>query len=152
MMAIGLLLVGGVAVWLVPARYRFGVWLVIILVVVTPWRTFQDHAHWNRVRWVPFVSPPVRIGDILGNIMLYVPFGLFYKRERHGHPALRSGITHAFLFSTGTELTQLFSHNRFPSAQDVLMNIAGAVAAMTLSHGVPLKNKPEEESSAKQTS
>jgi hypothetical protein len=101
MTTIGLLLVGGVAVWLVPARYRFGVWLVLILVAVTPWRTFQDHAHWNRVRWMPFVSPPVRIGDIVGNIMLYVPFGLFYRGGRHGRPALRSGITHAFLLSTG---------------------------------------------------
>jgi glycopeptide antibiotics resistance protein len=131
-MAIGLLLIGCFAVWLVPAKYRLVAWLVVILVVVTPWRTHQDHAHWNRVRWVPFISPPVRVGDILGNIMLYVPFGLFYGAGRHGRPALRSGIAQALIVSTSTELTQLFSHSRFPSAQDILMNVAGAAAGMTL--------------------
>jgi glycopeptide antibiotics resistance protein len=132
-MAIGLLIMACVAVWLVPDRYRFVVWLIVILVAVTPWRTLQDHAHWNRVRWVPFVSPPVRAGDILGNIMLYVPFGFFYGRGRHGRPALRSGMAQALLVSTSTELTQLFSHNRFPSVQDILMNVAGAVAGIILS-------------------
>jgi len=132
MMAIGVLIMGCVAVLMIPARYRFVAWLVVILVVVTPWRTVQDHAHWNRVRWVPFVSPPVRVHDILGNVMLYVPFGLFYGAGRHGRPALRSGLAQAFIFSTSTELTQLFSHSRFPSAQDILMNVAGTAAGMSL--------------------
>ena len=150
-MSIGLLIMGCVAVWLMPARYRFVVWLLVILVVVTPWGTLQDHAHWNRVRWVPFVSPPVRVGDILGNIMLYVPFGLFYDGGRHGRPALRSGIAQALLVSTSTELTQLFSHSRFPSVQDILMNVAGAVAGIILTRRVPLTSKPGDGSPAKQT-
>lgn len=147
-MTIGLLMVSFVAVWLVPARYRFAIWLIVILAVVTPWRTLQDHAHWNRVRWVPFVSPPVRVRDILGNIMLYVPFGLFHDGGRHGRSALRSGIAHALLVSTGTELTQLFSHSRFPSMQDILMNIAGTVAGMTLTHRVPLTSETGDGSPA----
>lgn len=131
-MTIALLVIGCVAVWLAPARYRLAVWVIVIIAVVTPWRTFQDHAHWSRVRWVPFVSPPVRVGDIVGNILLYVPFGLLYARRRQKHAVLGWAVRHALLLSGSTEFTQLFSHGRFPSVQDILMNVIGAVAGITI--------------------
>jgi VanZ family protein len=96
------------------------------MVVVVPWRSLQSHPHWARIRWVPFVSPPVRAVDILGNILLYVPFGYFACLHSRRHAWLW-GVAGAALLSGTTEVTQIFSHGRFPSLQDVLMNVLGAV-------------------------
>jgi len=85
-----------------------------------------------RIRWVPFVSPPVRSADMIGNVFLYVPFGYFaylYFRDR----AWMRGIGAAALLSSVTEFTQVFGHGRFPSVQDVLMNVLGAAVGIGIS-------------------
>jgi glycopeptide antibiotics resistance protein len=125
-MTLGLLLLGSAIVWLLPARYRFWAWTIVIIVAVVPWWSPQDHAHWNRVRWIPFVSPPVRLRDIAGNVVLYMPYGFFYVRRRPEGTVLGGGVLSALLLSLGTELAQLFSHGRFPSVQDVLLNVLGS--------------------------
>jgi glycopeptide antibiotics resistance protein len=95
-------------------------------------RAPQDHPHWNRARWIPYVSPPVRARDIAGNFALYVPFGFLYARGRPIPAVFLRGLAYAVLLSTGTEFTQLFSHQRFPSVQDVLMNVLGAAGGMAI--------------------
>ncbi len=97
----------------------------LILLVVVPWRSYQDHTHWARVQWVPFASPPVKVSDIVGNILLYVPLGVTAVRRRGAAGALLvTGV--AFLLSMATEFTQVYSHGRFPSAGDVTCNVVGA--------------------------
>lgn len=123
-MTLGILLAAAVAVWLVPPRHRFAVWLLVIVAIVTPWRSFQGHTHWESVQWIPFVSPPIRARDIIGNAALYVPFGLFFTQRFRGPVLICIGS--AFLLSLATEASQLYSHARFPSVQDVLMNTLGA--------------------------
>jgi glycopeptide antibiotics resistance protein len=129
-MTLALLLLGLIIVWLLPERYRFWAWMVVIIAVVVPWRAPQNHAHWIRVRWIPFVSPPVLLRDIAGNIMLYVPYGFFYGSRKDRGAVLRAGVLWALLLSAGTECSQLFSHGRFPSVQDVLMNVLGAAVGI----------------------
>ena len=108
-------------------RLLFSLWTAVIILLVVPWASVQDHAHWTRVAWVPFVSPPVKAGDVIRNVLLYVPWG--YLLARHVRPA---GISawrvagFAFIVSLATEATQLMSHGRFPSATDVACNVAGA--------------------------
>jgi hypothetical protein len=131
-MTLGLLIIGSVIVWLLPARFRLAAWMIVIMAAVVPWRAPQDHPHWNRARWVPFVSPPVRARDIAGNFALYVPFGFLYARGRPMPAVFLRGLAYAVLLSTGTEFTQLFSHQRFPSVQDVLMNVLGAAGGMAI--------------------
>jgi len=143
-MTIGILIIGCVAIWIMPARYRLAVWIVVILAVVTPWRTFQDHADWTRVRWVPFVSPPIRVRDIVGNVALYVPFGMFCAR-RFGPDGLVSSIFCALLLSFGTETTQLFSHNRFPSFQDLLLNVIGSATGTFIGRSAPRQPDVEQQ-------
>jgi hypothetical protein len=48
-------------------RYRllFLIWTVVVLAVVVPWSSFQMHSHWQDVGWVPFVSPPIRLRDVV---------------------------------------------------------------------------------------
>jgi glycopeptide antibiotics resistance protein len=97
--------------------------------VVLPWAGFQDHTHWQRVAWIPFVSPPVKVADVLVNILLYVPWGYIYVRqmpEQLGRPWLV--LLFAATLSIATEAAQLYSHGRFPSATDATCNVMGAWA------------------------
>lgn len=71
--------------------------------------------------------------DIFGNMLLYVPFGLFYANWRRQPAVWRSGLAYAALLSSATEFTQVFSHGRFPSLQDILMNVVGAAIGIGLS-------------------
>jgi VanZ family protein len=113
------------------ARF-FTLWTLLIVAVVLPWTTFQNHTHWQRVGWIPFMSPPIRIRDVVLNVLLYVPWGYLGVRRRHG--AWREVITivgFAAALSLATEATQLYSHGRFPSATDFTCNIAGALIGAT---------------------
>jgi glycopeptide antibiotics resistance protein len=100
--------------------------------IVVPWWNPQDHSHWTNIRWVPFVSPPVRPFDIAGNVLLYMPFGYVWRRATVGGtwPCLAC----AALLSILTESTQLFSHTRVPSAGDVVCNVLGALMGTRLAH------------------
>ena len=42
----------------VNSRLWLTIWISLIVVVVVPWGTFEWHAHWERMEWIPFVSPP----------------------------------------------------------------------------------------------
>jgi glycopeptide antibiotics resistance protein len=133
---LGILIAATVAVWRVPPRHRFAVWLIVILAIVLPWRSFQNHTHWDSVQWIPFVSPPIRVRDIVGNIALYVPFALFYRQQFRGSALVCIGW--AFLLSLTTEASQLYSHSRFPSVQDVLMNTIGATVGVVAARYVEM--------------
>jgi glycopeptide antibiotics resistance protein len=106
-----------------PAVYLAVVWILVIVALVVPWQSLQNHTHWARIRWVPFVSAPVNIGDIIRNVLLYVPFGYIVASRSSSWPLCVGG---AAALSWITEFTQIWSHGRFPSVQDVFMNIAGA--------------------------
>jgi glycopeptide antibiotics resistance protein len=113
---------------------RFGLILSIglIIYIVFPWRSYQEHAHWQRIQWLPFVSPPVRLRDIIGNIVLYVPFGFFIAASTRRRDIWKWGMACAVALALATEFTQVFSHRRFPSMQDVLMNCLGAALGIAI--------------------
>lgn len=92
--------------------------------LVLPWNDWQNHAHWARVQWIPFVTPPVKLLDVIGNVLLYVPYGFFFPpASRRRWPAVTGT---ALALSCVTEWTQLYSHARFPSLTDVTCNVIGA--------------------------
>ncbi len=110
-----------------PFRYvPLVLWILLVVLVAVPWGRFQDHPHWQRVGWVPFVSPPVRGGDIVRNMILYLPCG-FVLAGRRGARGLWRVAVLAFVLSVSTEFTQVFSHGRFSSATDVTANVFGAL-------------------------
>ena len=98
-----------------------------LVVLVTLPRDLQDHPHWQKVVWLPFSTGPVRPLDLLGNVLLYVPLGFALQaaasRDRRGFAMLAGGA-----LSVAMEAAQVWSHSRFPSAADVLMNVAGVAA------------------------
>ena len=110
---------------MIRARIGLGIWTAVILAATIPW-DFVGHTHWQKVQWVPFVTPPVKLIDIVVNILLYVPLGYgviraFASKARPWQVAALAGA-----LSVTVEWTQLYSHSRFPSVQDVVCNMSGA--------------------------
>lgn len=90
-----------------------------------PWESWQDHPHWSRVVWVPFLTPPWKLRDIVGNVVLYLPLGWWWMRQGW-RPAVSGAVTAALVLSLGTEASQMFSHRRVPSTTDLVTNVCGA--------------------------
>jgi uncharacterized protein (TIGR03790 family) len=115
------------------ARFGLALCIAVALAADFPWGDFQGHTHWHNVGWIPFVSPPVRPGDIALNLLLFFPLGVFAaRRVRAPAPALAQSALIAFVVSVIGEWTQLYSHTRFPSATDVACNVAGALLGTVL--------------------
>ena len=108
-------------------RVWLALWIAVIVAVVVPWGRFVNHTHWGTVQWVPFVTPPVKVFDVVANVLFYMPYGYWYARQRHQpRHAIVAAAASAFALSMCTEATQLYSHSRFPSMTDVTSNVAGA--------------------------
>ena len=103
----------------------------LVLVAAFPWGDLQGHSHWNKVGWVPFVSPPVRLRDIALNTLLCAPIGGFSATLFRRPLLMAFGLSLAL--SVTAESSQVYSHTRFPSATDVTCNVAGAVVAAAVS-------------------
>ena len=115
------------------ARFGLVLCIAIALAADIPWGDFQDHTHWQNVRWIPFVSPPVRPLDIALNLLLFFPLGVFAARRlRAPARTLAQSALVAFVVSVIGEWTQLYSHTRIPSATDVACNVAGALLGALL--------------------
>jgi VanZ like family len=96
----------------VKYRTRLIVWTIFIGVCVVPWMDLQNHTHWSKVQWIPFVTPPVKLIRWAGR-----------KRSL-------LAVVAAAALSLATEWTQLYSHSRFPSLTDVTCNVIGAIVGV----------------------
>jgi glycopeptide antibiotics resistance protein len=96
-------------------------------VAAFPWGDLQGHAHWSKVGWIPFVSAPIRLRDIVLNALLCAPIGGLCARLFRRPLLMAFGLSLAL--SLTAEWSQVYSHSRFPSATDVTCNVAGAVFA-----------------------
>lgn len=111
--------------------------LAVICAITFPW-DFQDHPHWFKVAWLPLVTGIIRPSDLVLNAVLYFPLGYFMPvQSRRARVAAAAGV--AVLASGFLELAQVWSHVRFPSATDLMMNIVGSIAgAAVASSDVPI--------------
>jgi glycopeptide antibiotics resistance protein len=100
---------------------------LFVLAADFPW-DLQNHSHWATVGWIPFVSGPVRVVDIVQNVLLCSPIGWVAARRFPRRGQIVAAAVAASVSLVG-EWTQLYSHTRFPSATDVVCNVTGAVAA-----------------------
>jgi VanZ family protein len=108
------------------ARIGFGVWSVVIVAATIPWTDLVGHTHWQKVQWIPFRSPPVKLLDVVANVALYLPFGYLLARASASRARIWHAAALAGALSLVLEWTQLYSHSRFPSVQDVVCNILGS--------------------------
>jgi len=113
---------------LVPPRARLPVWILIVLAGVVPWSSWMGHAHWDGVEWVPFTRN-VRLRDVVLNVLFYAPIGYFLAARRAStrRNVVVTAAVVGFALSVATELSQVFSHGRFPAMTDVVSNLTGAV-------------------------
>jgi glycopeptide antibiotics resistance protein len=106
--------------------------IAMVVALVCPWTDFQSHTHWSRVQWVPFRPAQVRRVDVVQNVLLFAPVGVFAAAATSSPWWwLRAAVVAAPL-SVITEWTQLYSHSRFPSATDVASNVLGALAGASV--------------------
>jgi VanZ like family len=107
-------------------RYRTAllVWIGSIVGVSLPAFDFHTHAHWQSVAPIPFASAPIKLSDIVANLVLYMPLGYLARFSRLG---LRDTTVLAAAASVCLELSQVFSHTRIASATDVACNTIGAI-------------------------
>jgi glycopeptide antibiotics resistance protein len=116
-------------------EWRFGLWVAVILAVVVPWSAWQDHSHWEGVNWIPFSAEiaDVKLRDAVANLALYIPFGyLLVTHHARGWAAVWIAGLGALILSLGTEYAQVYSHGRYPSMTDVVMNGLGGVVGALL--------------------
>jgi glycopeptide antibiotics resistance protein len=108
-------------------RRRIALWLIVIAIaaVTFPW-DWQDHSHWNKVAWVPFRTGIVRPIDLLINVTLFFPLG-FLLPSNSTRSRFATALVAGLMLSTLMELTQVWSHVRFPSATDIVMNVLGSL-------------------------
>lgn len=103
--------------------------------------------HWHRVGWIPFVSRPIGIFDVVGNLLLFVPLGASITLHAQRSALLRTGAV-AFICSLFGEWSQIYSRYRYPTTQDILLNVIGALAA---AYGVDyLRHRRRERAEARQ--
>src|SRR5438093_1640216 len=108
------------------ALIECAVWSAVIAAATVPWTDFVGHTHWQKVQWIPFRSPPVRALDVVVNTLLYLPFGYTLMQASERRARVWHVMAVATALSVTVEWSQLYSHSRFPSVQDVLCNVCGA--------------------------
>ena len=106
--------------------------VLLVLSAALPVSGCRGYAAWETVAWIPFASPPVRVRDIVLNVILYVPLGAAIVRSGIWRRPLIPALSLALLLSVFTEFVQLYSLKRFPAMQDVVCNVAGAAAGALL--------------------
>jgi glycopeptide antibiotics resistance protein len=104
----------------------------LIVVAVVPWWSFRDHSHWAKVEWIPFTGPVLVARDFFANVALFIPLGIVIARRSVPTRRIFNAAMIAAGISILAELTQVYSHSRFPTATDVVANVVGAAAAAAL--------------------
>lgn len=102
-------------------------WCLAIVLGTVPFFSLQNHTHWYKVGWIPFVTPPVRIGDILLNVAIYIPMGFLQRRRATRARTVVTATACGLALSFFCETTQLYSHGRYPSSTDLVCNGLGAL-------------------------
>jgi glycopeptide antibiotics resistance protein len=107
-----------------PERIPLWVWWILVVLIASFPLGLTATPQWDRVHLVPFTDPGDKLEDLAANILLFVPFGYSFARDRGlAWLPLAAAVVSAF-----AELSQLFSTVRNPSGTDVLYAVLGALA------------------------
>jgi glycopeptide antibiotics resistance protein len=105
-----------------PARIPLWVWWIPVVLIASFPLGLTPVPQWDRVHLVPFTDPADTVEDFAVNILLFLPFGFSFARDRGlVWLPLATGVV-----SVTAELSQLFSTVRYPSGTDVTYAVAGA--------------------------
>ena len=132
------------------SRLQAVLWMAFALFIVyggtIPFHFTSDRAivleKLSRITLNPLISPDtgrrVSIPDVVQNVLLFVPFGVFgvlrLRQRRSGTASVIAAAALAMVLSTTVETIQLFTVDRTSSFADICANtvgaICGAVAAL----------------------
>ena len=107
-----------------PARLPLWVWWIPVVLIASFPLGLTATPQWDRIHLVPLTDPADKVEDLAANILLFVPFGYSFARDR----GLAWLPLAAGLVSAVAELSQLFSTVRYPSGTDVFYAVVGALA------------------------
>lgn len=112
--------------------------MAAVFLTIWPLSDFVGHAHWTRVVLVPFSERHLSWRDVIGNLLLFFPFGLVsaWGTSKTAGQALRVGLL-VMALSSASEFYQIFCHRRFPTATDVCSNTAGALMGFLSARRAP---------------
>jgi glycopeptide antibiotics resistance protein len=140
------------------ASIKFLFWLYAVFVIygaampLQPDLTRSGMMHrWKRAELVPFLNSEGRrlsLGDAVGNILFFVPFGFFlhgWRQTRRletaslsrDQPGISQSLLIALAFSSAIECGQLFLDGRVTSINDVINNLVGALIGIRLAAAQP---------------
>ena len=101
----------------------------ILVLTLWPPDAFRAHGHWERISWVPFADPWGKPWELVANVLLFAPFGYLGTRALGaGRRAALAVALCGLALSLAVETAQIFAHDHFPSATDVVANLLGAGA------------------------
>lgn len=108
-----------------------GIVVVIIYGSLFPFHFHPDHTTAGPLRGLlsTWGAVPGR-GDLLANVLLYIPYGLFSVPVRRRWPALARILLVVFggmMLSSALELAQFYLPGRIPALSDVYANTIGAL-------------------------
>jgi glycopeptide antibiotics resistance protein len=136
------------------ASIKFSFWLYSLFIVYCVAMPFQPDLtrsglrhRWRNAERIPLLNSESRLlslGDAVGNILLFVPFGFFLhgwrlarRREAAGRISINPSWLAALGFSATIECCQLFLDGRTASVNDVMTNVAGALIGLRLARAHP---------------
>lgn len=135
--------------WRQRNRYCFALLLYVIYVLVLTLSPFEFSSTWlhklfgyDLERFLRYIFYP-GIVDIIGNILMFVPFGILITLRLMQTRRTASDLTYwriariGLLMSAGIEITQLFL-KRTTSVLDVIFNVVGTLAGYFLVRRWPL--------------
>jgi glycopeptide antibiotics resistance protein len=103
-------------------------WFLIVVAVSGPWFGIVREPQWQRVTWVPFHGLDDKPRDMAANLLMWIPFGLTFARDRRGAGRVAIVVLASLGLSLVAEVPQLFYRLRDPSATDVVMAMCGSAA------------------------
>ncbi|MDZ7289269.1 MAG: VanZ family protein [candidate division KSB1 bacterium] len=132
--------------------YSLFIFYMVAIPFQLEWTRSSLRHHWKRAECIPFLNSEHKVlslGDAVGNILLFVPFGflLHLRRLNRGtpesaghagnHANTRPSLLAALLYSGTIELMQLFLNGRNTSINDVINNVVGAYMGIRLARAYP---------------
>ncbi len=126
----------------------FGLWVAVVVALTTyPWNNFIGSPRFEMIHWIPFYGHPFLPGDVIGNILLFMPVGGLYILSQVGPytwSLLWKAIFLSLILSVFVEMTQTLNPSRVPTATDVLFNIVGGGIGGWLALGWIQRNSKSE--------
>lgn len=146
------------AEWLLFIFYLYIVCVLTLTVIPMPFNRLEDSEGGinivplvntiinseRAIKWPNFPFARHTFQNVIGNIILFIPLGIFVPFFSYKYRSLPHVIVLAFICSCSIEITQLierfFGIYRFVDIDDVILNTTGAILGFVIINNIVLKH------------